>query len=145
MTAGSDAGFGLVSLGWYRGVAEGFGLAVGSLRVIARGWPLGFLAVARGAGACVYGCERGAWAELDVGAERAGGADRVIGAERGAGAGADWRDGADEGRGAGAEVTRGAGAETRGAGDENLGAGDETLGAGAERAPEDSGDLVPPR
>jgi len=114
---------------------------------MACGWLPGFLSVARGA--WVYGCERGAWAALDVGAERAGGADRVIGAGADRAGGA-WRDVADDGRGAGAEVTRGAGAgaEARGAGDEALGAGDDALGAGAERAPEapeDPGDLVPPR
>lgn len=128
---------------------EGFGLAAGSLRVMVRGWPLGFGAVARGAGVWVYGCEPGAGAERDVGAERAGGIDRVVGAERGAGAdlaGADWRAGADEGRGAGAEVTRGAGAEARGAGADALGAGDDARGAGAERAlePEDR-PVEPPR
>lgn len=74
--------------GWYRGAVEVFGLAVGALRVMSRGWLLGLLVVAREAGACVNGCERGAGAERDddVGAERAGGIDLVVDAERGAGA-----------------------------------------------------------
>ena len=140
-------GLGL-SGGWYRGEVEVFGLGAGALRVISRGWLLGLLVVARGAGAWLDGCERGAGAERDVvvGAERAGGIDLVVGAERGAGAdraGADWRAGDDAGRGAGAEA--------RGAGDDALGAGDDALGAGEERAlgaedrPEDPPDLEPPR
>ena len=151
LTEGFDVGLGLVSLGWYRGVAGAFGLAGRSLRVIVRGWLPGFFVVARDVGACVYGCER------DPGDGLAGGADRVDVSERGVGAdraGADWRDEGpgegDEARGAGDDAlgagddALGAGDDARGAGDDALGAGDDALGAGEDLEPEDPPDLVPP-